>query len=74
MVYKSELHEEKELTVITKTLSFIKPYGLAQVFLSQGFFVHESLGSFKTLPGAQKQFTIELGKEWKGEDSIDDYI
>ena len=72
-VEDSEIHENKrELLVLTKSDS-IKPYALAKVYIENEKFVHESLGSFFTSIGAQKQFSLALGLEWTGEDSIDDY-
>ncbi|QRM91034.1 HNH endonuclease [Lacinutrix sp. WUR7] len=68
-----QIHENKrELLVLTKSDS-IKPFALAKVYIENEKFVHESLGTFFTLIGAQKQFNLALGLEWTGEDSIDDY-
>lgn len=66
------LENKRELLVLTKSDS-IKPYALAKIYIENEKFVHESLGSFFTLIGAQKQFNLALGLEWTGEDSIDDY-
>ncbi|MCK0190850.1 HNH endonuclease signature motif containing protein [Arenibacter sp. F20364] len=63
---------EKELLVITASDN-IKPFALAKVYIETEKFIHESLGTFFTLIGAQKQFNLALGLEWNGEDSIDDY-
>jgi hypothetical protein len=72
-VEDSEIYENKrELLVLTKSDS-IKPYRLAKIYIENEKFVHESLGSFFTSIGAQKQFNLALGFEWTGEDSIDDY-
>lgn len=70
-VEDSELLED-ELYVLT-TSDNVKPIALAKVYIENGKFVHESLGTFFTLIGGQKQFTLALGLEWTGEDSIDDY-
>ncbi|WP_317173425.1 HNH endonuclease signature motif containing protein [Echinicola arenosa] len=61
-----------ELFVLTNGTG-IKPYALAKVYIVGNNFIHESIGTFFELIGAQKQFNLALGREWDGEDSIDDY-
>lgn len=74
IVESSEINETtKELFVITETEN-VTSHALAKVYIEEDVFVHESLSSFFTLIGAQKQFTLALGNEWDGEDSIDDYL
>lgn len=51
----------------------MKPWLLAKVTLQNAIYVHESLGSFFTNEGAEKQFCIAQGLEWTGADSIDEY-
>lgn len=51
----------------------IKPWSLAQVTFEDDVFVHESCGTFFTLEGAEKQFTLIQNLLWDGGDSIDDY-
>lgn len=51
----------------------IKRYALAKVTYVDNLFVHTSIQSFFSKEGAEKQFTIALGLEWTGGDSIDDY-
>ena len=63
---------EKELFVITISDN-VKQFALAKVYIENEKFIHESLGSFFTLIGTQKQFCLAQGLEWNGEDSIDDY-
>lgn len=73
IVEESAINEaNKELIVMTKN-NGIKPYALAKVYLESNLFVHESIRTFFTLIGAQKHFSLALGLEWEGEDSIDDY-
>lgn len=70
----SDINESsKELFVITETKN-VTSYALAKVYIEENVFVHETVRSFFTLIGAQKQFTLALGLEWEGEDSIDDYL
>lgn len=51
----------------------IKPYSLSKIYFSGTQFIHESIQTFFTLEGTQKQFTLLQGLEWTGGDSIDDY-
>lgn len=51
----------------------MKPWSLANVTFENKLYVHTSLGTFFAQIGAEKQFTLKQGKEWTGEDSIDDY-
>jgi hypothetical protein len=50
----------------------IKPYSLAEITYQNDVFVHNSLGTFFEKDGAEKQFTLAQGLEWKGTDTIDD--
>ena len=62
-----------EIITITETASGIKPFALMKITFENGFYIHESQGTFFTLEGAEKQFTLAQGLEWAGGDSIDDY-
>ena len=69
----SEINETtKELFVITENEN-VTSNALAKIYIEEDVFVHETVRSFFTLIGAQKQFTLALGRVWDGEDSIDDY-
>lgn len=61
------------IVVISSIPSAVKPFALAKIVFENGFYVHESLGTFFTYEGAEKQFTLAQGLEWTGGDSIDDY-
>jgi hypothetical protein len=62
-----------KLFVICNNSQGVKEWSFAQVFIDTNYFVHESLGTFFTLNGAKKQFTLAQGLEWEGGDTIDDY-
>lgn len=51
----------------------MKPYSLAEVSYENGFFVHNSLGSFFKKEGVEKQFTLAQGLEWTGGETFDDF-
>lgn len=87
MFCKNEIYASKVLEAATSTdresiylisestdgETAIKPWGLAKITFENGLFVHESLGSFFTKIGAQKQYNLAQGIEWNCEDSIDEY-
>ncbi len=50
----------------------IKPWTLAGIYTDNGKFVHENLHSFFEEQGGYKKFTLAQGKEWRGENGIDD--
>ncbi|MDY0277184.1 MAG: HNH endonuclease signature motif containing protein [Acholeplasma sp.] len=51
----------------------IKPLGLAKITFENNEYVHESLGTFFTSEGAEKEFTIAQGLEWTGGETFDDF-
>lgn len=51
----------------------VKDWSVAKVTIENGNFVHESLGTFFTFEGAEKEFTIARGLTWEGGDTFDDY-
>lgn len=72
-VLEAAMSEDKShLSVITK-ISAATNYGLAEVFLDAGSFVHKSIRTFFTEKGAKKYFTLSLGREWTGGDVFEDY-
>lgn len=75
IVRASKLIGERELIVVaTENIKeAVKPYGLAIITLEEGFFVHESQGTFFSDGGVDKYFTLACGEPYEGEDSIDDY-
>lgn len=52
----------------------IKPFSLAEVTFENNIFIHNNLGSFFKKDGAEKQFTIAQGLEWKGGETFDDLL
>lgn len=75
VVMKRALSEDgKTLYVMTfNEKNFIKQFALATVTYEDGFYVHESKGSYFEEQGAEKYYTLEQGLEWTGGDGIDDY-
>ena len=50
----------------------VKPWSLAKVTYEDGSVVHESRGTFFTLEGAEKQYTLIQGLSWEGGETFDD--
>ncbi len=75
VVMKRALSEDgKTLYVMTfNEKNFLKQFALATVTYEDGFFIHESKGSYFEEQGAEKYYTLEQGLEWTGGDGIDDY-
>lgn len=73
IVYKALTEDKKNMFIITDLSSPIKNYALAKVYIEDGLYVHESMGTFFEEQGALKRFTLAQGLEWDGEDTIDDY-
>ena len=66
--------EDNTLLVMSRSArQAIKPWALARVYYCEGYFVHESLGSFFDKNGVEKYYTLAQGKEWTGGDTIEDY-
>lgn len=47
---------------------------LAEVTFENDYFAHKSLGSFVTLEGGGKYYSLAQGLEWTGGEAFDDYI
>lgn len=65
--------DSDKLFVVCNNPAGVKEWSFARVFIDTQFFVHESLGTFFTLDGVKKQFTLARGLKWEGGDTIDDY-
>ena len=50
-----------------------KRWALTEITIERNSFVHTTLGTYFEENGVMKYFTLIQGKEWEGEDSIDDY-
>ncbi|MBQ8461201.1 MAG: HNH endonuclease [Bacteroidales bacterium] len=66
---------DNALYVLThdKNVGAIKPWALCKITLEDGFYVHESQGSFFQEDGGQKNFTLAMGREWTGGEVFDDF-
>lgn len=53
--------------------SNVKPWALCKITKQDNYFIHENKGSAFSEDGGRKKFTLAMGREWTGGDSIDDY-
>lgn len=65
--------EGDALIVLTNLPEGFKQWYLSGIYIENGHFIHESIGSFFEEDGGRKEFTIRTGGEWTGGDTIDDY-
>lgn len=74
-VEKFVLADEKTILIMTNISeqSRVKNYGLARITYEDGYYMHESLGTFFTEEGVEKQYTLAQGLEWTGGDTFDDF-
>lgn len=73
-VLKAEISLDKtHIAVLTTTTSAITSFALAEIRYDDGCYIHKSIRTFLTEQGAEKYYTLSLGKEWTGEDVLEDY-
>jgi hypothetical protein len=73
IIQEFALIDNSTIVVITSIPSDVKSFALAKIVFNDGYYIHESLGTFITYEGAEKQFALARGLEWAGDDSFDDY-
>lgn len=72
LVYDAALAEDGgHLAIVTK-ISGVTNYALSEVTFENGFFIHKSIRTFFSEDGAQKYFTLSLGREWTGGEVLED--
>lgn len=68
------LSEDKaKLFVATENKDATKEWALSEVYLSDGYFVHKSRGTYFHRDGLDKSFILAQGKEWAGGEVFDDF-
>ncbi len=60
------------ITIVTHNQNCIKPWGLIQIYEKDNKYVHVNCGTFFDKNTALREITIWQGKEWVGEETIDD--
>lgn len=70
----NEILNQKAIIILSKfEPEDVKHYALAKVTFENNSFVHTALGTFFTIEGGYKYFTLAQGLEWSGGDTFDDY-
>lgn len=72
-VYAAAMSEDKSHLAVLTEISGVTNYALSEVTYENGYFIHKSIRTFFTEEGANKYFTLSLGKEWDGGDVMEDY-
>lgn len=73
-VHSAVYSEDSEaLLVLCSIPTGVKKWSLARISIEGQNLIHESIGTYFSLEGARKQFTLGCGLKWEGGDSIDDY-
>lgn len=73
-VYRAGISDDGNvLAVITTLANGVTNYGLAEVRFQDGKFIHESIRTFFSEEGAEKYFTLSLGREWTGGEVFEDF-
>ena len=65
--------DKQHLWVLAEQKDDMKPWKITEVIIYDGHFLHLSRHTFFSETGGHKYFALEQGKEWDGEDCIDDY-
>ncbi|MBR1564044.1 MAG: HNH endonuclease [Paludibacteraceae bacterium] len=66
--------DKKHLWVLTHAQEYqVKPWAISEIVIYNNHFLHLSRRTYFDEIGGRKYFTLEQGKEWTGEDCIDDY-
>lgn len=71
-VVKAELSIDKNHIAVLTTASGVNHFALTEIRCEDGFFIHESIRTFFSEEGAEKYYTLSLGKEWTGGDVFED--
>ena len=72
-VVKAELSIDKSHIAVLTTASGVTHFALTEIRYEDGFFIHESIRTFFSEEGAEKYYTLSLGKEWAGGDVLEDF-
>ncbi|MFA6780212.1 MAG: hypothetical protein WCU80_10600 [Paludibacteraceae bacterium] len=72
-VYDAAMSEDQSHLAVLTEISGVTNYALSEVAFENGYFIHKSIRTFFTEDGANKYFTLSLGKEWNGGDVMEDF-
>ena len=72
-IVKAELSLDRSHISVITTTSGATNYALTEIRYEEGFFIHKSIRTFFSEKGAEKYYTLSLGKEWVGGDVLEDF-
>ena len=72
-ILKAELSVDGQKIVVLCTTSGATNFALSEITFEDGQYVHTSVRTFFSEEGAEKYYTISLGKEWAGGDVFEDF-
>ena len=76
IVFKADISDDGNTIAVITTSEHVKGgsgYVLCTITYQDGHFIHENQYSYFEEIGAEKYFTLALGREWTGGDVFDDY-
>ena len=73
-VLKAGINETgQKIAVLCTTSNSVTNFALSEITFKDGKFIHENIRTFFTEDGAEKYYTLSLGREWPGADVMEDY-
>ena len=72
-VVKAEIASNGQHLAVITTTSGVTNFALTEIRYENGFYIHESIRTFFSEEGAEKYYTLSLGKEWTGGDVMEDF-
>ena len=72
-VLKAEISLDQNHIAVITTTSGVTNYALTEVKYDSGNYIHESIRTFFSEEGAEKYYTLSLGKVWTGGDVMEDF-
>lgn len=72
-VMKAGLSLDGQHIAVLTTTTGATNFALSEIYFQDGVFIHKSIRTFFSEEGAEKYYTISLGKEWTGGDVFEDY-
>ena len=76
IVFKADISDDGNTLAVITTSEHVKGssgYVLCTITNQDGYFIHENQHSYFEEIGAEKYFTLALGREWTGGDVFDDF-
>lgn len=72
-IVKAELSLDRSHIAVITTTSGATNFALTEIRYEDGFFIHKSIRTFFSKKGAEKYYTLSIGKEWTEGDVLEDF-